>query len=387
MEWKSFTICGQLKRSENMSSKPTVVVAMSGGVDSSVAAALLKRDGYDVLGVTMQIWQESATETKGAGCCSLGAVEDARRVAAKLDIPHYVLNFREFFADKVIGNFVEEYKRGRTPNPCVNCNRFVKFDALLAKAEALGADFLATGHYARVGFDEDKRRWTLRRARDLGKDQTYMLHHFTQRQLSKTLMPLGDVQDKTATRALAAELGLLVADKPDSQEICFVQGGSYVDFLAEKAPETLAPGPIVNSSGARLGEHGGIARYTVGQRRRIDVGSPIPLYVIGIDAPSNAVVVGPAEELLAPGLIADDVHWVGWSDVQESAPVLAKIRYNMGVVPATVARGPNLTEITVSFQTPQPAVTPGQAVVLYDEVGDGVLGGATIQRSVTAAKE
>ena len=360
--------------------KPTVVVAMSGGVDSSVAAGLLLRQGYHVLGVTMQIWQESATETRGAGCCSLGAVEDARRVAGRLGIPHYVLNFREFFAEKVIGNFVEEYKRGRTPNPCVNCNRYVKFDALLAKARALGAEFLATGHYARVEYSEDRRRWALRRALDAAKDQTYALYHFTQEELAHTLMPLGLVTNKAETRAVAAELGLAVANKPDSQEICFVQGGSYTDFLAENAPETVRAGDIVDTGGARRGRHDGIAFYTIGQRKRVNVGSPIPLYVVGIDADTNTIIVGGNDDLMADGLVADDINWVGIAGLQESVPVMAKIRYNMEAVPAIVQNGARDGEIVVRFDAPQRAVTPGQSLVLYE--GDAVLGGATIQRRV-----
>ena len=358
--------------------KQTVVVAMSGGVDSSVAAGLLLRQGYDVVGITMQIWQESATETKGAGCCSLGAVEDARRVAAKLGIPHYVLNFREFFAEKVIANFVDEYKRGRTPNPCVNCNRYVKFDALLFKARALGAEYLATGHYARVEFDEDARRWTLRRALDHAKDQTYALYHFTQDELAHTLMPLGMVTNKAETRAIAEELGLAVSHKPDSQEICFVQGGSYTDFLAQTAPETLQRGDIVDTTGKRRGSHDGIAFYTVGQRKRVNVGSPIPLYVVDINAETNTIVVGGNDDLMAAGLTAQDINWVGLAGVQESRPVLVKIRYNMEAVPAIVQKGAWGDEIVVRFDTPQRAVTPGQSVVLYDLSGDSVLGGATI---------
>jgi len=366
-----------------MASKKTVVIAMSGGVDSSVAAALLLRDGYDVIGVTMQIWQESSVETKGAGCCSLGAVEDARRVAAKLTIPHYCLNYREFFADKVIDNFVDEYKGGRTPNPCINCNRFVKFDALLEKSIQLGADFLATGHYARVAFDEDRGRWTLRRAVNHEKDQTYSLFYFTQSQLSRTLMPLGEVSSKNETRAIAAELGLGVAAKPDSQEICFTQGRSYTEFLAERAPETVQAGPFRDTSGKVLGSHEGVAFYTVGQRRRINIGSPTPLYVVQIDAATNTVVVGSEGDLLADGLVADDCNGVAIERPQSAGRVNAKIRYNMPATPAMAIASDGM-DLTVRFDNRQRAVTPGQAVVLYD--GDTVLGGGTI-RSALASEE
>ena len=360
----------------------TIVVAMSGGVDSSVAAAMLADQGYNVIGVTMQIWQESTTETKGAGCCSLGAVEDARRVAARIGIPHYCLNYREYFAEKVIDNFVDEYRSGRTPNPCINCNRFVKFDALLDKARQLGADYLATGHYARIAYDEDRSRWTLRQARNADKDQTYALFYFTQEQLARTMMPLGDLSSKDETRALAEHYGLAVAGKPDSQDICFVQGGSYVDFLTSKAPETAVAGRIVDTSGTVRGEHEGIAHYTIGQRKRINVGSPLPLYVVRIDAASNEVVVGSEADLRAPGLIANDLNAVAIADIREAGSVSAKIRYNMKAVPATADAGVDPDALRLRFATPQRAVTPGQAVVLYD--GDVVLGGATITRALSS---
>ncbi len=361
-------------------SKQTVVVAMSGGVDSSIAAALLLERGYDVIGVTMQIWQESTTETKGAGCCSLGAVEDARRVASKLGIPHYCLNYREFFAEKVIDNFVDEYKRGRTPNPCVNCNRYVKFDALLEKAKQLGADFLATGHYARVEFDEDRGRWTLRRAVDSNKDQTYALYHFSQDQLAHTLMPLGEISSKAETRAKAAELDFAVANKPDSQEICFVQGGSYTDFLAQNAPETVQPGKIVDSSGKVRGVHDGVAFYTIGQRRRINVGSPVPLYVIGLDTQNNRVIVGDDSELAASSLLAYDCNWIAAAGPEGVGKIEAKIRYNMDAQPATLASSEDGDGIVVRFDEPQRAITPGQAIVMYQ--GDVVVGGATIEKRI-----
>ncbi len=358
----------------------TIVVAMSGGVDSSVAAALLHARGYKVIGITMQIWQESATETKGAGCCSLGAVEDARRVASKIGIPHYCLNYREYFADKVIDNFVSEYKRGRTPNPCVNCNRFVKFDALLEQSKQLGAQYLATGHYARIQFDEDRRRWVLRQAIDSTKDQTYALYHFTQQQLASTMMPLGELRSKDETRAIAFELGLSVAGKPDSQDICFVQGGKYADFLSEHAPETMKPGAIVDSAGNVRGAHDGIAFYTIGQRKRINIGSAIPLYVVDIDASSNTVVVGNDDDLKVSGLEADDINCIAVESMADVDRVTAKVRYNMRAVPATVTRGSSADKIQLVFDEPQRAVTPGQSLVMYD--GDIVVGGATIDSRI-----
>ncbi len=287
-----------------------IVVAMSGGVDSSVAAALLKEQGHEVIGITLQIWQESATETRGAGCCSLGAVEDARRVAAKVGIPHYVLNYREPFAEKVIAPFIEDYKRGRTPNPCINCNRYIKFDALLEKARSLGADGLATGHYARVFRDDAVGRWVIARAGDAAKDQTYALYATKQEQLAFMRMPLGDLSSKEETRAIARKYGLAVANKPDSQEICFVQSGDYAEFLARSAPETVAAGDFVDTAGRVRGRHEGVAFYTVGQRKRINIGSATPLYVVGVDAASGSVMVGDDADLWATQCLVEDVNWV-----------------------------------------------------------------------------
>ncbi len=370
-------------------SKGTVVAAMSGGVDSAVTAALLKQQGYDVIGITLQIWQEHADQGKHGGCCSLGAVEDARRSAAAIGIPHYVLNFREYFADKVIDRFVDEYRRGRTPNPCVECNRSVKFDELLRHAEDLGADYLATGHYGRVRFNEGTVRHELLRARDADKDQSYALYTLTQRQLSKTMMPLGHLSGKQETRRLAVEFGLAVAAKADSQEICFVPKSGYVDFLKLKAPETAVAGSVVDTSGKRIGTHEGIAFYTIGQRKRLPASADGALFVVSLDAQSNTVVVGRDDELYAAGLVADNCVWSAIPDLvagSEPINVLAKIRYNGTASPAQIRPGSDPGTVHAEFSTPQRAVTPGQSAVFYggegDEAGNVVLGGGLIDRAV-----
>ena len=350
---------------------------MSGGVDSSVAAAMLVQEGYDVIGATMQIWpSESGPEQEfSRACCSLSAVEDARRVAARIGIPHYVLNFKEVFQETVIDNFIEEYRRGRTPNPCVRCNRFVKFDALLQKARSLGAEQIATGHYSRIEFDEARGRWLLERGIDRSKDQSYALYAMTQEQLEHTLMPLGGMA-KDETRRLAAELGLAVATKPDSQEICFVEGRDYPGFLRRTVPEVVTPGPILDTSGTVIGEHKGIAFYTIGQRRRIGVSTPEPLYVIAIDPERNAIVVGKESDLLGSELSARDLNFIPFKKPAGTIAVTAKIRYNMKDSEALLAlQGED--EALVRFAVPQRAITPGQAVVCYD--GEIVVGGGTIE--------
>jgi tRNA-specific 2-thiouridylase len=370
-------------------SKGTVVAAMSGGVDSAVTAALLKQEGYEVIGITLQIWQEHAEQGKYGGCCSLGAVEDARRAASKIGIPHYVLNFRDYFADKVIATFVAEYSRGRTPNPCVECNRSVKFDELLRQAEDLGADYLATGHYARVRYNEASGRYELLRARDSDKDQSYALYTLTQAQLSKTLMPLGHLAGKQETRRIAAELGLALANKPDSQEICFVPKEGYVSFLKEKAPAAARPGKLVDTNGRLLGEHPGVAFYTIGQRKRLPANADGPLFVVALDAESNTVVVGRDAELYAPGLIADTCRWSALADLETAAwplAVSAKIRYNGSAAPTIISPGPDPDTVEARFATPQRAVTPGQSAVFYggagDEAGQVVLGGGLIREAL-----
>ncbi len=353
-----------------------VVVAMSGGVDSSVAAALLVAEGHEVIGATMQIWPSwlPANRAEG-GCCSLAAVEDARRVAATLGIPYYVLDLQESFADGVIRPFAEAYLRGVTPNPCLACNTRIKFRALLAKARALGATRLATGHYARSGFDPARGRYLLWRGADPRKDQSYALYGLDQEQLAASLFPLGGLR-KDEVRALARDRGLAVAEKGESQEICFIPDHDYAGFLCAYRREALAPGPIVDRAGRVLGRHKGLACYTVGQRRGLGIAAPEPLYVLELRPESNEVVVGPEEALYQGELWAGEVNWIGLAPpLPASVQVMAKIRYSAPPAAAVVyplAGG----RAKVVFGRPQRAIAPGQAVVFYR--GDEVLGGGTI---------
>lgn len=350
--------------------KGPVLVAMSGGVDSSVVAALLKRRGCKVIGVTMQIWQENQRDPRHSGCCSLGAVEDARRVAHMLDIPHYVVNYKTLFRETVIEDFVSEYAAGRTPNPCVRCNREVKFDALIGQMREIGAAALATGHYARIRRGPGRSR--LMRARGTEKDQSYVLYMLAGSQLEPLRFPLGDLPDKAETRRIAAELGLPVAGKPDSQEICFVgEAGGYREFLQRERPDLLRRGAIVDREGRELGEHGGVATLTVGQRRGVGVSSRDgrPLYVLELRPEQNLAVVGHEEELLQTEVRIRDVVW--HEEVRRPIRVAAKIRYNMEAKPATLD-----PDGTLRFAQPVRAVAPGQIAVAYR--GATVVAGGTI---------
>ena len=346
-----------------------VVVGMSGGVDSSVAAYLLKEQGYDVIGVTMQIWQEEdvCTVEENGGCCGLSAVEDARRVAAALGIPYYVMNFREEFQKNVIDYFADSYVNGQTPNPCIACNRYVKWEALLKRSISIGADFIATGHYARVE-QLSNGRYALRRSATAAKDQTYALYNLTQEQLKRTLMPVGEYT-KEEVRVIAEKIGLLVADKPDSQDICFVQDGNYAAFIEEHTGKKASEGNFVTSDGTVIGRHKGIIHYTVGQRKGLGL-ALLALVTVGSFCMAVRTFTGNITVVRAKQL-----NFMSVEDLKEPLRVFAKIRYNHKGAWCTVERTKE-DEVTCCFEEPQRAVTPGQAIVFYD--GEYVLGGGTI---------
>ena len=354
-----------------MEKRKKVVIGMSGGVDSSVAAYLLKEQGYDVIGVTMQIWQEDKdyTEREG-GCCSLSAVDDARRVANKIGIPFYVMNFRDSFKEKVIDYFVQEYIDGKTPNPCIACNKHLKFDELLRKAQGIGADYVATGHYAKIEQDENG-RYQLIRSDDDRKDQTYALYNFTQEQLAHTLMPCGGYT-KDKIREIAKEIGLSVYNKKDSEEICFIPDNNHGRYISEARPLEVVPGNFVDKNGNVLGQHKGIVYYTIGQRKGLGIALGRPVFVTDINPRTNEVVLGPEEDIFKTDLVAKDVNFIAFDKLEEPVTVEAKVRYSGKAVISPLKDG----KVKVSFKEKQRAITKGQSVVFYQ--GNKVVGGGVI---------
>ncbi len=384
-------IAGELARNTDErkrrdGSGPLVAVGMSGGVDSSTAAALLLAQNYRVVGLTMQLWDQrrlaqsdpTAPKTVEGRCCSGNDVYDARRVAEHLQFPFYVMNFQRQFEDAVVRPFVSEYQSGRTPIPCTLCNNHVKFDQLLATAQQIGAEHLATGHYARVGYDATCGRHLLRRALDESKDQSYFLWGLTQEQLSRTLFPLGSLS-KHEVRQIAAEHRLPVANKPESQEICFVPGGDYTRFLdayrrEQGASADTSNGDIVATDGTVLGRHGGVHRFTIGQRKGLGIATGSPLYVLSLDSDKRQVVVGPDHGLLTHSCCAQNINWIAMAEPPTSLRAEVKIRHQHRPVPATLLS--DGASVRIEFDEPQRAVTPGQAAVFYQ--GDLVLGGGWI---------
>lgn len=355
-----------------------VVVGMSGGVDSSVAAYLLKKQGYDVIGVTMQIWQEEEefVQEENGGCCGLSAVEDARRVAERLEIPYYVMNFKREFKECVMDYFAEEYLHGRTPNPCIACNRYVKWEALLKRSLEIGADYIATGHYARVE-QLPNQRYAIKNSVTAAKDQTYALFNLTQEQLARTLMPVG-AYTKEEIRKIAEEIGLMVAHKKDSQEICFIPDNDYAGFIDRECGKKVPPpGNFVSKEGTVLGRHKGITHYTVGQRKGLGIAFGYPVFVTEIRTQTNEVVLGTNEDVFTSELYAGQLNFMSLPDIPEEVILKAKIRYSHAGSLCRVKRTGE-DEICCTFLEPVRAVTPGQAVVLYD--GDYVAGGGIISR-------
>lgn len=355
-------------------SKDKVLVAMSGGVDSSVAAAILS-ERYDAVGVTLKLFtNEDIALDRSKTCCSLDDVQDARSVAFRLNMEHYVFNFGDRFRQCVINKFNNAYINGDTPNPCIDCNRFIKFDALLKRAELMECDYIATGHYVRREYDEKSGRYLLKKGKDSHKDQSYVLYGLTQEQLAKTLFPIGELT-KEETRAIAAKYNFLNAGKPDSQDICFVPEGDYASFIERDTGRSFEPGNFVDKSGNILGRHSGIIRYTKGQRKGLGIALGEPAYVIDKDIASNTVIIGKNEDLFTTELIANDVNLISIAQLTEPMKVGAKVRYSQLEKPATIFPLEN-GNVKVIFDEPQRAVTTGQAVVFYS--GDTVVGGGTI---------
>ena len=366
-----------MTETENTSRRPGALIAMSGGVDSSVAAWLMQRDGFDCTGITMRLTRNEAVDTEGLHtCCSERDIEDAAEVAYAMDIPYEVLDFTADFQEKIIDKFIRVYEAGGTPNPCIDCNKYMKFDHLLRWAEAHGLDYVVTGHYARVEQDEATGRWLLKKGLDEGKDQSYVLYNLTQEQLAHVRLPLGGLH-KSEVRAIAEEQGFVNARKHDSQDICFVPDGDYARFMEDFTGKHYPAGDFLDVSGKKVGTHSGAVRYTIGQRKGLGLAMGAPVYVCAKDMQANTVTVGPEAELFDTIVYADEVNWIAIPELTGPLRVTARTRYHQVEQPATVSpAGP--AGFRLEFDQPQRAPTPGQAVVLYQ--GDTVLGGGTIVR-------
>jgi tRNA-specific 2-thiouridylase len=362
-----------------MTEPKSALIAMSGGVDSSVAAYLMVEQGYRCQGTTMRLYRnEDLGENNFHTCCSAKDIEDASEVAFQLDIPYEVLDFTPDFQEKIIQKFIRTYEAGGTPNPCIDCNRYMKFEKLLRYAEEQGLNYVVTGHYARITFDEATGRYLLRKGLDDSKDQSYVLYSMTQEQLKHTLFPLGELH-KTQVREVAEKLSFVNAKKHDSQDICFVPDGDYVRFMEDYTGKHYTPGPFLNTAGQVVGQHKGTVHYTLGQRKGLGLAMGEPVYVCAKSTQDNTVTVGPESALYTKGLLADEVNWISIPELTEPIRVKAKTRYRQQEQPATVYPAEN-GQIRLEFDQPQRAVTPGQAVVLYD--GDIIVGGGTILNAI-----
>ena len=351
------------------------IIAMSGGVDSSVSALLMKERGYDCIGATMKLYtNEDAGISREKGCCSLSDVEDAKSVAHRLDMPFYVFNFTDKFHKCVIDRFINAYEQGKTPNPCIDCNRYLKFDKMFIRMKEIDFDYIVTGHYARIEYDENSKRWLLKKAVDDTKDQSYVLYMLTQEQLAHVQFPLGNMK-KTEVREIAERYGFVNARKHDSQDICFVPDGDYAGFIERTTGKSFKKGNFTDKNGKILGEHKGIIHYTVGQRKGLGVAFGKPMFVCGIDPIENRVILGENDELFSDSLTADNVNLISCDSLREPMRVYAKVRYRQKEQPATAWQTDDGL-LHVKFDEPQRAITKGQAVVLYD--GDTVVGGGEI---------
>lgn len=358
--------------------KKKALIAMSGGVDSSVAAYLIKEQGFDATGITLKLFDnEDIGEKKEKTCCSLDDIDDARSVCYKLGIPYYVYNFKDSFRENVISRFISAYENGTTPNPCIDCNRYIKFEKLMQRADELEFDYVVTGHYAVIEYDEKSKRFLLKKSADLSKDQSYVLYSLTQKQLSRTLFPLGNMK-KEQTREIAENLGLINAAKRDSQDICFVPDGDYAKFIEQYTGKSYPHGNFVDENGKVLGEHKGIIRYTVGQRKGLGLALPHPMYVKKKDLEKNEVILCDNESLFSRELYASDINLISCEKIDKPMKIKARVRYNQSEQPATVEQLDENT-LHIVFDKPQRAISYGQAVVLYD--GDYVVGGGTICKS------